>query len=79
MYMHSATMAEALMVIERDAVEEDLEVAEGGDGHPLLADLAPAHRVVGVVAHEGGHVEGGGEPRRAVRHEVLEALVGVGR
>ena len=46
-------------------------------GHALLAHLAPAHRVVGVVAHERGHVEGGGEPGHAVRDEVLEALVGV--
>ena len=44
---------------------------------PSLPTSPRRHRVVGVVAHERRHVEGGGEPRRAVRHEVLEALVGV--
>ena len=40
---------------------------ERGDRHAFLADLAAAHRVVGVVAHQRGHIEGGGEARLPVR------------
>ena len=50
---------------------------EGRDRDALLADLAAAHRVVGVVAHERGHVEGGREPVHAVLEQVLEARVRV--
>src|SRR5712692_4055148 len=39
--------------------------------------MASSARVVGVVAHEGRHVEGGGEPRLALLQEEVEALVGV--
>ena len=42
---------------------------------PFSADLAERAGVVGVVAHERGHVEGGREPGLAVLGEVAEALV----
>jgi hypothetical protein len=33
--------------------------------------------MVGVVAHQGRHVEGGGEPGLALVEQVMEALVGL--
>src|SRR5262249_34123840 len=48
------------------------------DGDALAADLATRARVVGVVAHEGGHVEGGGQPRLTLAEEEVEARVRVG-
>ena len=62
---------------ERDAVEELLHVVEGVDRDPLAPDLAEAAGVVGVVAHQGRHVEGGREPGLAVVEQVVEALVGL--
>ncbi len=46
---------------------------------PSLPTSPRRHRVVGVVAHQRGHIEGGGEPGHALLEEVLEALVGVRR
>ena len=62
---------------ERDPVEELLHVVEAVDGDALAADLAEAAGVVGVVAHQGRHVEGGREPGLAVVEQVVEALVGL--
>src|SRR5262249_3086774 len=55
----------------------DLEVGERGDRHTFLADLAARARMIGVVAHQCRHVEGGGEPGLALLEEILEARVGV--
>ena len=63
-------------VLQVDAVEEDLHVLERVDGDAALADLALAHEVVGVVAHQGGQIEGDGQPGAAVGEQVLVALVG---
>ena len=62
---------------QRDPVEELLHVVEAVDGDALAADLAEAARVVGVVAHQGRHVEGGREAGLAVVEQVVEALVGL--
>ncbi len=43
----------------------------------LAADLAARARVVGVVAHERRHVEGGREARLALLEQEVEARVGV--
>ena len=62
-YMASAIGAVELMVMEVvtapevDAVEEDLHVRERVDGDAALADFAPRHLVVRVVAVEGRQVE----------------------
>ena len=64
-------------LIEGDAIEENLHVGEGGDGDAALAELALGGAVVGVVAVEGGHIEGGAEAGLAVLEEVLEAGVGL--
>ena len=49
-------------LVEGDAVEEDLHVLQGVDGDAAPADLARGQGVVGVVAHEGGQVEGDRQP-----------------
>ena len=60
---------------ERDAGEQRLHVVERVDRDALAADLAERARVVGVVAHQRRHVEGGRETRLAVLEQVAEALV----
>ena len=45
-------------LLQVDAVEEDLHVLERVDGDAALADFAFALRVVGVVAHQRGQIEG---------------------
>jgi hypothetical protein len=62
---------------EIDAGEERLHVVERVDGGALAADLAERALMVGVVAHERGHVEGGGQPGLPVVEQVAEALVGL--
>ena len=64
-------------LVERDALEEPLHVVERVDGDALAADLAERARVVGVVAHQRRHVEGGREAGLAVLEQVVEALVGL--
>ena len=44
---------------------------------PSRPDLAQRARVVGVVAHQRGHVERGRETGLAVLEQVVEALVGL--
>ncbi len=63
--------------VERDAVEQVDHVVEGVDRHPLDAHLAEAAGVVGVEAHQGGHVERRREAGLAVVEQVVEALVGL--
>ena len=65
--------------IEVDAVEGDLEIAQRVDRHADAADLAVRERVVRVEPALRRQVERDVEPGLAVRDEVLEALVGVGR
>ena len=55
--------------------EERLHVGERVDGDALAPDLAERARVIGVVAHQRRHVEGGREPGLAVLEQVAEALV----
>ena len=64
-------------VAEVDAGEERLHVVERVDRDALAPDLAERARVIGVVAHQRGHVEGGGEPGLAVVEQVVKALVGL--
>src|SRR5208283_964369 len=59
-----------------DAVEKDLHVFERVDGNAALADFAFAGRMIGVVAHERGQVEGHGKASAAVLEQILRALVG---
>ena len=62
---------------EVDAAEQRLHVVERVDRHALAADLAERAHVVGVVAHQRRHVEGGAQARLAVVEQVAEALVGL--
>ena len=61
---------------EGNAGEQLLHILERGDGDAAFADLAFGFGAVGVVAHERGHVESGGEPGLALLEQELEALVG---
>ncbi len=45
-------------IAERDVAEEDLHVLERADGDAALADFAFGGRVIGIVTHERGQVEG---------------------
>src|ERR1019366_3219156 len=45
-------------------------------GHAALADLAFARRVIGVVAHQSGQIEGNGESAATVFEKIFIALVG---
>jgi hypothetical protein len=65
-------------LVERQPVEQHLHVAHRVDGDPAFADLAERQRRVGVVAHQGRKIEGGGEAGLPLLVEVLEALVGLG-
>jgi hypothetical protein len=81
-YMQNTGTAGPLIVIDvvvpqRDAVEQDVHVGGGVDRDAAVADLAERARVVGVAAHEGGHVEGDGQPAAALGQDHLVALVGL--
>ena len=62
-------------LVERDAVEEELHVLQRVDGNAFATDLAERLRMIGVVAHERRHVEGGREPRLSVLEQVSETGV----
>ena len=64
---------------QRDPLEERLHVGERVDRHALAPDLAERTGMVGVVAHQGRHVEGSGEAGLAVVEQVAEALVRLDR
>jgi hypothetical protein len=63
--------------IERNLVEEPLYVGDGGDRDALAADLAASPLVIGVVAHQRGHIEGRREAGLPLAKEEVEASVGV--
>ncbi len=60
---------------EVDAVEEHLHVPKRIHGDAALADLAPRHLMVGVVAVEGRQVKGRREAGLAVVEEIVKAFV----
>ena len=62
-------------LLQGDAVEHGLHVAQGVDGDAHLPHLAQGLRVVGVVAELGGQVEGDAEAGLALVQQELEALV----
>ena len=64
-------------LVERDPVEQGPHVVEAVDGHPHLRHLAERHRVVGVVAHLGGEVEGHREPGLPGGEQCLEPSIGL--
>jgi hypothetical protein len=67
------------IVIERDVGEQGLHVGGAVDGHTAVPDLAETVAVVGVPAHEGGHVEGDRESAAAASEDHLVTLVGLHR
>ena len=62
---------------EVDAVEQRLHVGRGIDRNPAVPDLAERPRIVGVPAHQGGHVERDAQPVPALAEDHLVPLVGV--
>ena len=75
--------AGALIVIDTDTSPRSIPAnsvcmsSSVSTATPSRPDLAERAGVVGVVAHQRGHVEGGREPRLAVLEQVVEALVGL--
>jgi hypothetical protein len=66
-------------LVERDVAEQPGHVVEGRHAHALAADLAERPRVLGVVAHERRHVEGGRQPGLPeARRNLKRALVSSG-
>ena len=66
-------------LVERDAGQERPHVADVGDRHADLADLAFGQLVVAVVARLGGQVEGDGKAGLALRQVLTIELVGLRR
>jgi hypothetical protein len=64
-------------VAERDLVEEHVHVGGGVDRDAAVTDLAEGPRVVGVQAHEGGHVEGDRQAAAALGQDHPVTLVGL--
>ena len=62
-------------VLQRDVLEETLHVGQGGNRHADAAHLAGGHRMVAVVAHLGGQIEGDRESSGALREQVTIAPV----
>ncbi len=62
-------------LVERDAVEQRLHIAQGVDRDPDLAHLPLGHRVIGVVADLGGKVKGDAQPGLPLAEEILVAAV----
>src|SRR5665809_107684 len=65
--------------LEVDLVEQDLHVGQAVHGHAATADLALRVWLVGIAAHQRGHIEGDAQARLALLDQELVALVGVGR
>jgi hypothetical protein len=64
-------------VLQRDALEQHVHVGSRVDGDAAVADLAERLRLVGVAAHQGGHVERHAEAATAGGQDHLVALVGL--
>ena len=64
---------------QRNAGEQSLHVGERVDRDAALPHLSGRHLVIGVVAVKRRQMEGDREPGLALRQEVLEPAVGVGR
>ena len=65
--------------VERNALEEIVDVLERGDGHADLARLATRHRRVGIVAHLGRQIEGHRETGLSLLEQEAVALVRLDR
>ena len=63
--------------VEGKPGKQAAHVVDRVDGHTDLADLALCKRVVGVVSHLGGQVEGARQPGLAGLEQELETFVGL--
>ena len=66
-------------LVELDVVEERLHVFERIDRNAAMADLALTQGIIGVVAHQGRHVEGHGEAGLALLEQELVTAVRLSR
>jgi hypothetical protein len=66
-------------VAQRDVGEQRLHVGALSIADPAVPDLAEAVAVVGVAAHQRGHVEGHRQPATPAGQDHLVALVGLHR
>ena len=64
-------------LVQTDPGEELLHVLDGGDRDALTADFPECTLGVGVVPHQRRHIEGRRKAVRPLRHQVLEAVVGI--
>ena len=64
---------------ERDVGEQPLDVGDRRDRNPFAPDLAARRRIVGIEAHQRGHIERGRKARLPVRQQVAKPAVGVFR
>ena len=64
-------------LVERQFGQQQLHIGQRGDAHPALAELSRRQRIVVVVAHQRGHVEGDAQPRLPVVEQAAEAHVGL--
>jgi hypothetical protein len=65
---------------QRDALEQVAQIAEMGDGHADLANLAAGECLVGVVPRLGRQIEGDGKPGLSLGEVLPVKLVrGLGR
>ena len=64
-------------VAERDRVEQHVHVGGAVDGNAAVPDLAECAGVVGVTAHQRGHVERDRQPAATFTQDHPVALVGL--
>src|SRR5438094_108490 len=62
-------------LVQPNPAEERFHVLQRVDRDPAVAHLAFAQRIVGVVTHQGGHVEGHRQAGLALREQELIAAV----
>jgi hypothetical protein len=62
-------------LVQGDAPEEELQVAEGAYGHSHPADFAPGPGMVGIQADLGGQVEGDAQAGLSLRKQIAVAAV----
>ena len=66
-----------VVVAEGNTIEQHVHVRGGIDRDPAVPNLAERPRIVGIAAHERGHVEGNRQPAGALGEDHLVALVGL--
>src|SRR6266498_3373493 len=58
-------------------MEKNLHVFERADGGATLSDFALRKRMVGIITHQGGQIEGNRKARLPLSEEVMVAAIGL--